>query len=173
MQKCEKKDSGSQSSLAEWLSFSPICKSSTNHMSCPHQPNFDHQPWVFFTIPSGGQKDEPSWWPCGPTPPSVASGNIWSGRKEIIAGNASALMAHAAANLTYIIHEASESEQQHMFPHDARGLEEQRCESTPLRSDGNFFPLISDPKWVSKQGTGCVMPPGGVGPTEIIYTDIT
>lgn len=82
-------------------------------------------------------------------------------------------MAHAAANLTYIIHEASESEQQHMFPHDARGLEEQRCESTPLRSDGNFFPLISDPKWVSKQGTGCVMPPGGVGPTEIIYTDIT
>lgn len=79
-------------------------------------------------------------------------------------------MAHAAANLTYIIYEASESEQQHMFPHDACGLEvQQRCDSTPLSSDGNFSPLISEPKWVSKQGTGCVMPPGGVGPAEIIF----
>lgn len=64
--------------------------------------------------------------------------NIWSGGEEMIAGNAAAaLMAHAAANLTYIIHETSEFEQQHMFPHDACGRKvQQHCDSTPLRIAG-------------------------------------
>lgn len=70
-------------------------------------------------------------------------------------------MAHAAANLTYIIHEASESEQQHMFPHDACGLEvQQRCDSTPLRSDGNFFPPLSRTRngFQSRaQGASCLL----------------
>lgn len=86
--------------------------------------------------------------------------NIWSGRKEIFAGNASALMAHAAANLTYIIHEASESEQQHMFPHDACGLEvQQRCDSTPLRSDGNFSPSSRTQNGFQSraQGASCLL----------------
>lgn len=69
-------------------------------------------------------------------------------------------MAHAAANLTYIIHEASESEQQHMFPHDACGLEvQQHCDSTPLRTDGNFSLSSRIQKWFqrSAQGVSCLL----------------
>lgn len=87
------------------------------------------------------------------------------GGKEIISENAAALMVNAAAKLTYIIHEASQSEQQHMFAHDACGLEvQQHCDSTPLRSDGNVSSHLG-PKTVSKQVTGCIMPPGGIGET--------
>lgn len=83
-------------------------------------------------------------------------------------------MAHAAANLTYIIHEASESEQQHMFPHDACGLEiQQHRDSTPLSSDGKFSLSSRTQNGFHgrAQGAPCLLVV--VGTTEIIYTDIS
>lgn len=140
VKKKKKKDSG-DTVLADWLS---LTAQFVNHQqtiwhvltsppsTMTHQMRFlHHLQWepkrctLMMTIWS--------------SPSLCCEWSIWSGAKEMIAGNAAALMAHAAANLTYIIHAASESEQQHMFPHDACGLEvQQHCDSTPLRSDGNF-----------------------------------
>lgn len=139
-------------------------------MSHLHQPTFNHDPPNEFSSPAsvGAKKMHLD------TDHMLQPLLHWRvqhlmGGKEIILENAAALMVNAAAKLTYIIHEASQSEQQHMFARDACGLEvQQHCDSTPLRSDGNVSSHLG-PKSLSKQVTGCIMPPGGIGATQIIY----
>lgn len=134
-------------------------------MSHLQQPTFNHDPLNEFSSPA----------PMGAKKMHLDTDHMlqplphWRvqhlmGGKEIISENPAALMVNAAAKLTYIIHEASQSEQQHMFAHDACGLEvQQHCDSIPLRSDGNVSSHLG-PKTVSKQ-VRCIMSPGGVGLT--------
>lgn len=52
--KVKKKKKGLRGHSSGWLAVinSTICKSSTNHMACPHQPTFNHDPPNGFSSPS-------------------------------------------------------------------------------------------------------------------------
>lgn len=111
---CLMKEKNSQSWKAQgiisgWLVLinSAICKSSTNHMSHLHQPTFNPPKEPSLPSPMGAKKMTLDiHHMLRPLPHWQVQRLI--GGKEIISA---ALMANAAANLTYIIHEASESEQ--------------------------------------------------------------
>lgn len=158
LKKKKKKDSGNHGWLA--LINSTICKSSTNHMSCPQQPTFNHDPPNGFSpsSPEGAKKMNPD------NDHMVQPLPLW--RVE-----------HLIRRIGNYCREGSSTNGTHCCQLDlyyswsirmgaATHVPSWRMwtwSTTALWLNCPQDPL--GPKMVSKQGTGCVMPPGGVGTT--------